>query len=195
MSWHDALGILHYGRQPGCPNKVPRLRSGDRFGHWEVLGRATFNQYLCRCDCGNRRKVYTVHLLHGRSKSCGCGRPNSDDHYKYAGFGEITGSYWNQIKRGSTRVKGRTYEVEFNLTIEYAWRLFLRQKRRCALSGLDLTMSQRRAEHTASLDRIDSRKGYVRGNVQWVHKDINRMKNTLSQSRFVELCRAVAAAR
>jgi hypothetical protein len=46
-------------------------------------------------------------------------------------------------------------------------------------------------DNTASLDRIDSSLGYVRGNVQWLHKDVNWMKNTLDQDRFIELCKAI----
>lgn len=42
-----------------------------------------------------------------------------------------------------------------------------------------------------SKDRIDSNKGYVEGNVQWVCKEINFMKHALSESRFIELCKLV----
>jgi len=45
---------------------------------------------------------------------------------------------------------------------------------------------------TASLDRIDSSKGYVKGNLQWVHKDINMMKNHYNQKYFIEICKKVA---
>ena len=45
---------------------------------------------------------------------------------------------------------------------------------------------------SASLDRIDNTKGYVAGNVQWLHKDINWMKGRFTQPRFLALCRAVA---
>ena len=47
-------------------------------------------------------------------------------------------------------------------------------------------------ETTASLDRIDSLLGYTIDNVQWVHKDINRIKFDMSQCRFVELCCLIA---
>jgi len=33
--------------------------------------------------------------------------------------------------------------------------------------------------------------GYIKGNVQWVLKDINMMKQQYSQSRFIELCKMV----
>jgi archaellum component FlaC len=42
---------------------------------------------------------------------------------------------------------------------------------------------------TASLDRVDSAKGYIKGNVQWVHKDINMMKQQYSQEYFIQMCR------
>lgn len=44
---------------------------------------------------------------------------------------------------------------------------------------------------TASLDRIDSSKGYIKGNIQWVHKDINKMKNNYNQAYFINLCALV----
>ena len=47
-------------------------------------------------------------------------------------------------------------------------------------------------KNTASLDRIDSSKGYVEGNVQWVHKMINMSKQQYSQEEFIDMCKAVA---
>lgn len=43
----------------------------------------------------------------------------------------------------------------------------------------------------ASLDRIDSTKGYVENNVGWVSKQINVMKHILSVEDFVKLCKMV----
>jgi len=45
---------------------------------------------------------------------------------------------------------------------------------------------------TASLDRIDSSKGYVRGNIQWVHIAINFMKHSLPEEEFIRWCCLVA---
>ena len=99
--------------------------------------------------------------------------------YKYWSFL----SFWNRIV---TRFK------EVNITIQEAWDLFLEQDRKCALTGLDIVFGPRdKGGNTASLDRIDSTKGYIKGNVQWVHKDINRMKFDLNQERFIELCKKV----
>ena len=67
---------------------------------------------------------------------------------------------------------------------------FQEQGGKCALTGIPLTFHP---ERTASLDRIDNELGYERGNIQWLHKDINWMKGTFSPERFIELCRLVAA--
>jgi len=71
----------------------------------------------------------------------------------------------------------------------------LRQKRRCALTGVELCFvsdyRKNKREQTASLDRIDSDKGYVKGNVQWVHKDINKLKQSFSEKRLIKLCQMV----
>ena len=40
----------------------------------------------------------------------------------------------------------------------------------------------------ASLDRIDSSKGYVKDNIQWVHKDVQIMKNKFSEDYFKQIC-------
>ena len=63
----------------------------------------------------------------------------------------------------------------------------------CALSGVKLIMPTSKNKATASLDRIDSTKDYTLDNVQWVHKDINRMKNVYTQEYFIEMCKRVAS--
>ena len=67
------------------------------------------------------------------------------------------------------------------------------QNQKCQLSGIDLTFDSdlKIRDNNLSVDRIDSSIGYIEGNVQLVHKDINMMKGTLSQERFIELCKLV----
>lgn len=43
----------------------------------------------------------------------------------------------------------------------------------------------------ASLDRIDSDKGYIEGNVQWLHKWVNLMKSDFTQDEFLNYCRLI----
>ena len=59
--------------------------SGRRFGSWTVL-RYTKQKWLCLCDCGVEREVWTRLLNGGQSTSCGC------SYKKSAGdvFGRLT---------------------------------------------------------------------------------------------------------
>jgi len=45
---------------------------------------------------------------------------------------------------------------------------------------------------TASLDRIDSSKGYVLDNVQWVHKRVNFLKRDYSEKELLFWCNAIS---
>jgi hypothetical protein len=146
----------------------------------------------CLCSCGNRKEVFISALTQGSTGSCGCDkerytRMTGEGHVGFKGFKEIRGSFWSKCQ-SSARVR----EIPFDLELEYAWSLFEKQDRRCALSGVPLSFGPRYSPNlTASLDRIDNSKGYVEGNVQWVHKTINIMRNALSIYEFIEWCRQV----
>lgn len=59
----------------------------------------------------------------------------------------------------------------------------LNQNRKCVFTGIELTFNLK--TQTASLDRIDSSKDYVVGNVQWVHKTINNLKQDFSDEELI----------
>ena len=65
---------------------------------------------------------------------------------------------------------------EHDLTWEYLHDLLMKQKGICALTGLQMTLETGRG-NVISLDRIDSTKGYIPGNVQWVCDWANTMKS------------------
>lgn len=98
--------------------------------------------------------------------------------------GEITYLHMARIRRGAI-----SRELEMEVKADYLWRLFLRQKRKCKLTDLPLTMGrlgkEGRKTTSASLDRIDSDKGYVKGNVRWIHKELNFLKGDLSDERLL----------
>lgn len=144
--------------------------------------------WKCICECGKEIEVLSKYLLNGDTKSCGCitqGNAHNRDC-----VGKITKSFWTPIVKQAHR-RG----IPFEITREEAWNLFTNQGRKCKLTGLDITFSSnirdQCGKQTTSLDRIDSTKGYTLGNVQWVHKTINIMKNTLSNDKFLEWCELV----
>ena len=146
---------------------------------------------LCKCRCGNLHKTDAYNVIHGKSTSCGCNRKKKGAEHKgkWKGCGEISGRYWNALRHGS-----KSRDLSFEITIEQAWELFLKQDGKCALTGLPLTFARGYFEwekNTASLDRKDCSKGYSISNVHWVHKDVNKMRMDFTIERFREICRLV----
>jgi len=139
-------------------------------------------RWLCECDCCERQQVVRQSRLLKEETGC-----RSCSQLK-APVGELTRTFWHQVMYGA-----KLRDLQLEITMEEAWQLFLNQDRKCALTGQTLILSRRKAESTASLDRIDSLKGYTLSNLQWVHKRINKMKTDLPQDEFIALCRAVTA--
>ena len=171
--------------------------TGKTFGNWTVLFRTQTNRkhtiWRCQCECGTEKDVYATHLIQGKSIRCLKCKPRGKNHHQWKGFGDISGDYWDSIKRGANGSKGRRKPLDFSITIHYAWDLYLKQNKKCALSGQQIRINyNQRENHTASLDRIDSSIGYIEGNVQWVHKDINMMKRTYDENYFIKMCKLVA---
>ena len=66
----------------------------------------------------------------------------------------------------------------------------------CPFTGVKLNLSEYNKVDTniltsASLDRIDSSKGYIKGNVRWVSRSINLMKSDRTDDVAWEICRVI----
>lgn len=141
------------------------------------------------CYCGNEFYAHPNHIFSKGTSSCGCYR-KAFPVIRAKKYGEMHAYYYNRLKSDAKR-----RNIRFNISIEYIWNLFLKQNRKCAYTGRVLEFSsnitKRPQNQTASLDRIDSKKGYFEGNVQWVHKGINWLKMDLSNDEFLKLCKEV----
>lgn len=144
----------------------------------------------CICDCGNIKKVIAKSLRNGMTGTCGCGaHPNKSANANWKGYEEIPLDFYSTIKRNA-----ESRFLKFEVSIEYLWDLFVKQNKKCNLSGLPIQFgktSKDKINTTVSIDRINSLEGYVEGNVQWVYKKINIMKNAYSQEEFISLCKKV----
>jgi len=152
----------------------------------------------CVCDCGNETQASQAKLRIGHKKSCGCLKKppvpkRGSAHRLWCGHKSILGSLWYRVK-SSAKKRG----LSFDITKQDAWETLTKQQQRCALSGVELYLAKNCAElraglNTASIDRIDSSKGYERGNIQWVHVEINYMKRKMTDKSFTEWCTKVAS--
>lgn len=175
-----------------------KFNIGDRINNWIIISDEIIRKYgrsyvQVQCTCGSEiKKELPIHHVETK-KHRGCEKCSRFHTSK--GVGLLSGEYWSMVVSGASKRK-----IEFAITIEYAWNLFLHQNKKCALSGVDLIFESNcvhnknkkyKIERTASLDRIDSNKGYLEGNVQWVHKDINLMKNKFSEDYFIKMCKLI----
>lgn len=173
--------------QPRKPHKGKDL-TGQRFGMLKVIGfsevsRNGHYRYFVRCDCGTEKTVLGTHLIQGNTVNCGKHRRNPRN---WKGCGTVSATYFNSLKRGADGGKSRN-PIPFEVSIEYVADLLEKQQNKCKLSGLEISVR----DQTASLDRIDSSQGYVKGNLQWLHKDINMMKRHYTPDYFMHLCRLI----
>lgn len=142
-----------------------------------------------KCFCS---KIFeaTVQSLYTVRRSCGCLK-NKENNPAWKGYKDISGKYWSRLIRGA-----RERKIEFNISVEDAWNLIIKQNFICPLTNLNIKLSTEKSEEvqTASLDRIDSSKGYTIDNIQWIYKPINVMKFNYDQEEFIHYCNLVAKA-
>lgn len=164
--------------------------TGNKFGKLTAIRKSDIQLgkgviWDCKCDCGNTISYPVNYLKAGRRKSCGClasgeriERPAPKIMYRF----------WDKFLRLANR-----RNLAVTITAEYVQFIYEEQKGICKFSGIPISLPSNQEEarsgnYTASIDRIDSSKGYIEGNIQWVHKKINIMKQNMSDEEFVEWC-------
>lgn len=159
-------------------------------------------RYLFLCAVCKSREFRTVagRIRSGHTKSCGCIKGRK----RRIGTEHVTGEYFGTVKKNAESA-GRVFSV----TIEFLTELLIKQDFKCALSDMPISLhyrsrfrdpitgtcktflSKSQLGNTASLDRIDNTKGYSEDNVQWVHRDVNFMKQEFTQRRFISVCKMI----
>jgi len=197
LIWNAALVSRRSSNCPMCDRRLGQIvKVGDVFDQLTVVNMEIIptppnrkvaqspTWFVCRCSCGGVTKKIGQTLLKNQTNHCGCRRRLS-----WKGVGHLSGTVYCRIASSAKKRK-----IPFEISIEQLWGVLERQQFRCALSGLPIELDKDSdfLKTTASVDRIDSNKGYTVENVQWVHKDVNLMKNALPQGRFLDLCVAIS---
>lgn len=172
-------------------------KSGKKIGNLTVIKYCGTNNigrgiWMFRCDCGKEVKYCIGDVLRWGKRgytSCGCSQfKQGKEHGAWKGYKDIPASHWSSLKYGAIQ---RGIDVE--ITIEDVWNQYIKQNKKCALSGRSIIFgSKYKMECTASIDRIDSLKGYTKDNIQIIHKHINKMKNIFDQDYFILTCKEIA---
>lgn len=192
---YKCLSDLNGGRATGCRSCKARERSrqikiNDNYKNWTVISGPRTNscqciEWLCQCKCGNQRWIQGNELMNlnrcFECQQCAAKRRGNNQAVANGKIGEMTLSRYSKLKRSAS-----IRNIPFKVSMEYLWELFVSQKHLCAITGDYI-------EHlkNASLDRIDSTKGYIKGNVQWVTYQANVSKHTMSMEQFYNFCRKV----
>lgn len=162
---------------------------GQQYRDWTVISDEIFKRttnratyWKVRCKCGSEEIRDAAHLINNRTSSCkSCAALKLPFEQSY-------------LRKVVDRANKSGFES--NLTIEYLMSIFTGK---CALSGVDIQFGKhwklKLSDQTASLDRIDNTKGYIIGNVQWVHKQVNFMKGTMKQDEFIEFCKLIGSSK
>lgn len=106
----------------------------------------------------------------------------------------------SHINGNLQRARNRKDKQTFSITLDELWKVGEKQQWRCALTGVPLEFTRGGSEwrgrvcnrRSCSLDRIDSSKGYVPGNIQLVTWEVNCIKTDMDNKEFIELCKQVA---
>ena len=98
-------------------------------------------------------------------------------------------SWFNKFKTGA-----ETRGIYWDITLDDVADLMEYQGGKCALTGwsIEFPDSGHPQDAPASIDRVDSKQGYVSGNIQLLTKQVNMMKQAYTQDEFISVCKAVA---
>jgi hypothetical protein len=134
-------------------------------------------KFFCSRSCSGTAYVshlkkyagqYTSNLISGSSK---------DDYSDFRVY----------LRRSRNRFK------EVSVTLDDLKRVWDNQSGICVYTGVKLIRPSETKEndpnYTASLDRIDSSKGYVKGNIQFISMAANYAKNKMTHEKMLEFCK------
>lgn len=162
---------------------------GATYNNWTVARFSHITEghkrqyWVCRCECGKEMTLIASHVVKGVTKRCGsCAKSH------HSNKGPVKSWLFGRTARNA-EVRG----IPFLITIEDVNNVWFAQDGQCALSKVPLVLDNNKYPNTtASLDRIDSKIGYVTSNVWWIHKTLNNMKSDLDLDVFLYWCRVVA---
>lgn len=150
---------------------------------------------IWKCLCLNCNQICyrsTTQLTKKQRQACFKCLMRLSSIHKDMAYGKVCYSYLYGIRK-----RAQKKNLMFDLDCKFLDELFIKQNQRCKLSGVLITLPEdwslkKKNEYTASLDRIDSSKGYIKDNVQWVHKRINAMKLNMTDAEFIDWCNIVS---
>lgn len=177
----SALKMLNRGSCRSCKKDY---RDISVIGKYSIYKNAD-NKWCSKCSSCGVEQAYTRrnHAIESEREDRKCRKCTQ----LARGFSnnQYVGAKQRLYNKFSKSAKARNIKWDINLET-----MFSSYDCKCTLTGWDISIDYKNC--TASLDRIDSSRGYTKDNIQWVHTMINMSKNKLDQSKFINMCKAVA---
>lgn len=167
-------------------NKFCKPRSHK---HWED------NKLLClKCNIYKDPNCFSSHhkKIHRRYKDTICKdcRKIQYDNRKVERLTNSTLSRLLTERFLSLKERAKKTNLELDFNKFYLHKLWEVQEGRCAVSNLPMTYQARmgRISTNVSVDRINSKGGYTKNNIQLVCMAVNQMKNDLTMDELIYFC-------
>ena len=178
--------------------------TGQKFGKLTVIKmseeRGNNNQikWICKCECGNIHIVTGESLRAGKSKSCGCLKHK--DSYNKIQDREF--ALWKQLYNSTVKRRNKNKGFEENIiSLQNFIKLsqevcfYCGEHPQSSLKDVNKVYRNKLVSNTQikfnGIDRIDSQKGYIKGNVVSCCKKCNTAKNTMTTEEFKQWIKKV----
>lgn len=151
------------------------------------------DEYKKKCSKCKRIKPLNgfhggVDTLDGKRKSCKecVNKERRDRYHEKDKFNYHTANGKMTPALANAKYRAKKKGIDFDITRDYIIEVWNSQDGRCAITKekFQLDCTDRYSTNSAHLDRIDSSKGYIKGNIQWIIGWVNIMKNNYTMEEF-----------
>ena len=167
-----------------------------RFDTWYIRPKSNIRspKWWCKCSCGIEKSISGSSLTSMATKSCGCIVKEAGfkiSSYRSAPDGAFN-DLWNTYNRSAKKRK-----LDFTKNKEYFKKLTSSKCYYCRDLPSNIRKSQSKYESETKdyifngVDRVDSKLGYIEGNVVPCCHTCNMMKRTQTYSEFMERIRKI----
>lgn len=181
---------------------------GQKYNKLTIIEHVAYRRVKCKCDCGNEKECDLYDLKRSRIIACGCARnsPKARELARIRAYdlqkkgilnkgGDYRTDKYTCFKYMLKCIKKNRKQINkiCNISLEDLEEVWKKQKGLCAYTKLQLvltTHTDRRKSipkwKLASVDRIDSSKGYEKDNIQFVSRTINYAKHDMKHEDMIK---------
>lgn len=181
-----------------CSNRRAQLNRKDIVNEKKLI-RESIEEKTCK-NCNITKKIEEFGIVtYKKGNSCirntckECMKSLQRQRYNNIVENNIGLSANKSVESWITKIvyKASTRNKLFEIDKNYVISIFEKQNGKCAISGETLTFHKNNLSTNISLDRIDSSKGYIEGNIQLVCAYVNIMKWNKSTDELLFWCNKI----